>query len=86
MWAESGTEESVASRWFTWNLSDDGWHTFAARLERRFGAPRDPEKMDEQLRSIPLQDMFQLASGGEWLSWIGPAAAKRCEARAVAVN
>ena len=30
--------------------------------------------------------MFQLASGGEWLSWVGSSAAKRRKARAVVVN
>ena len=86
MWMESGADEATATRFFIWNMSEDGRATFAARLERKLGAPRDPEHMEEQLSEVPLAEMFQLASGGEWLSWVGSSAAKRREARAVVVN
>ena len=35
---------------------------------------------------VPLEEMLRLASGGEWLSWVGTSATKRCDARAVVVN
>ena len=35
---------------------------------------------------VPLEEMFRLASGGEWLSWVGASATKRRDARAVVVN
>ena len=47
MWLESGTDGAMASRFFIWNMSEEGRSTFAARLERKLGAPRDPERMEE---------------------------------------
>ena len=47
MWLESGADRAMASRFFIWNMSEEGRSTFAARLERKLGAPRDPEHMEE---------------------------------------
>ena len=44
---ESGADRAMASRFFIWNMSEEGRSTFAARLERKLGAPRDPEHIEE---------------------------------------
>ena len=58
-------------------MAEDGRAIFAARLERRYGAPEDPEEMEGILERVPLEEQFKLASGGEWLSWINHASRRR---------
>jgi hypothetical protein len=77
---DAETDPGTAARWFVWNMTEEGRNRFAARLERKLGAPEDPAKMERRLAKIPLEEQFKLASGGEWLSWIGTATSKRKDA------
>lgn len=77
LFQESTADEAMAARHFVWNMTDEGRAMFATRLEREYGTPGRPELMEQQLASIPLATQFEMASVGEWLSWVGPAANRR---------
>ena len=77
LFQESAANEAMAARHFVWNMTDEGKAMFATRLEREYGAPGRPELMEQQLATIPLATQFEMASVGEWLSWVRPAADRR---------
>ena len=53
---EAQADGPSVSRWFLWNMSEEGRASFAARLERRYGTPDDAESMEELLASIPIEE------------------------------
>ena len=53
---EAQADGPSVSRWFLWNMSEEGRASFAARLECRYGTPDDAESMEELLANIPIEE------------------------------